>query len=98
MLDSKKLKPAKKKKIEIEMKVRILSLLDANGPTMNLFCSEVSILCYFIKRSHANRVKEKFRNVHGKNGHISQKKVMKEPRFLEGLVKSFLSFKLALFF
>jgi hypothetical protein len=38
MLDSKKLKPAKRKKIEIELKVRILSLLDANGPTMNLFC------------------------------------------------------------
>jgi hypothetical protein len=41
------------------LKVRILSLLDANGPTMNLFCWEVLILCYFIKRSHANKVKEK---------------------------------------
>jgi hypothetical protein len=97
MLDSKKLKPTKRKKIEIELKFRILSLLDANGPTMNLFCSEVSILCYFIKRSHANRVKEKIRVVHGKNGHISKKKVMKEPRVLEGLVRLFFSFKLALF-
>jgi hypothetical protein len=38
MLDSKKLKPAKRKKLKIELKVRILSLLDANGPTMILFC------------------------------------------------------------
>jgi len=38
MLDPKKLKPTKRKKIEIELKVRILNLLDANGPTMNLFC------------------------------------------------------------
>jgi hypothetical protein len=38
MLDSKKLKPVKRKKIEIELKVRILSLLDANGPIMNFFC------------------------------------------------------------
>ncbi len=96
-MDSKKLKPAKRKKIEIELKVRISSLLDANGPTMNLFCCEVLILCYFIKRSHANMVKEKFKNVHGKNGHVSKKKVMKEPRFLEGLVRLFYSFKLALF-
>jgi hypothetical protein len=51
----------------------------------------------FKKRSHANKVKEKLRNVHGKNCHISKKEVMKEPRFLEGLVKSFFSFKLALF-
>jgi hypothetical protein len=36
-------------------------------------------------------VKEKFRNVHGKNGHIFKKKVMKEPRFLKGLVSFFLS-------
>jgi hypothetical protein len=78
------------------LKARILSILDANGPTMNLFCSEVLILCYFIKRSHANMVKEKIRNVHGKNGHISKKEVMKDPRFLEGLVRSFFSFKLAL--
>jgi hypothetical protein len=42
-------------------------------------------------------VKEKIRNVHGKNGHISKKKVMKDPRFLEGLIISFFSFKLALF-
>jgi hypothetical protein len=97
MLDTKKLKPAKRKKIEIELKVRILSLLDARGPTMNLFSSKVLILCYFIKRSHENKVKEKIRNFHGKNGHISKKEVMKEPRFLEGLVRSFFSFKLALF-
>jgi len=38
MLDSKKLKLAKRKKIEIELKVRILSLLDANGPTTKFFC------------------------------------------------------------
>jgi hypothetical protein len=38
MLDSKKFKPAKRRKIEVELKVRILSLLDATGPTMNLFC------------------------------------------------------------
>jgi hypothetical protein len=38
MLDSKKLKPAKRKKIERDLKVRILSLLDAIGPTTNLFC------------------------------------------------------------
>jgi hypothetical protein len=50
------------------------------------------------KRPHANMVKEKFKNVHGKNGHISKKKIMKEPRFLEGLIRSFFSFKLALFF
>jgi hypothetical protein len=35
MLDFKKLKPAKRKKKKKESKVRILSLLDANGPTMN---------------------------------------------------------------
>ncbi len=81
MLDSKKLKPAKRKKIEIELKVRILNLLDANGPTMNLFCWEFLILCCFIKRSHANRVKEKFRNVHGKNGHISKKNLWKSLGF-----------------
>jgi hypothetical protein len=50
-----------------------------------------------MKRYHANRVKEKFRNVHGKNGHISKKKVMKEPRFFSDLVRLFFSFKLALF-
>jgi hypothetical protein len=38
MLDSKKLKPSNMKKIEIDLKVRILSLLDANGPTMSFFC------------------------------------------------------------
>jgi hypothetical protein len=42
-------------------------------------------------------VKEKFKNVHGKNGHISKKKVMKEPSFLEGVVRLFFYFKLALF-
>jgi hypothetical protein len=37
MLHSKKLKPEKRKKIELKLKVRILSLLDANWPTMNFF-------------------------------------------------------------
>jgi hypothetical protein len=50
MLDSKKLKPAKRKKIKVELKVRILSLLDANGHTMNFFLLRSFDIMLFYKK------------------------------------------------
>jgi hypothetical protein len=61
MLDSKKLKPAKRKKIKIELKVRILSFLDANGPTMNFFVEKFRYYVILKKDPMQTRSKKNLR-------------------------------------
>jgi hypothetical protein len=48
---------------------------------MNFFCSEVLILCYFIKRCHANRVKEKLRIFMEKMATFPRRKLWKSLGF-----------------